>query len=88
MRLEVLHVPDCPHLQAMLDRLAQVTDAPVTTRLIETTADAERYGMTGSPTLLVNGADPFSADGKPSMSCRLGGAPSIEELRSVTAAAD
>lgn len=88
MRIEVLHVPDCPHLQAMLDRLAQVTDAPVMTRSIETIADAERYGMTGSPTLLVNGADPFITDARPSISCRLGGVPALEQLRSATAAAD
>ena len=88
MRLEVLHVPDCPQLQTMLDRLAQVTGVSVTTRLIETSADAERYGMAGSPTLLVNGVDPFSTDELPSMSCRLGGVPSIEELRTATADAD
>lgn len=38
MRLEVLHVPDCPNLPPMLERLAQVTDLPVVTRVIETSA--------------------------------------------------
>ncbi|GAA3096260.1 hypothetical protein JOF29_004225 [Kribbella aluminosa] len=71
MRLEVLHVADCPHLSVLLDRLAQAADHPVTTRLIETTADAEHYGMSGSPTLLVDGTDPFGPDGQPSLSCRL-----------------
>jgi hypothetical protein len=86
MRLEVLHVAGCPHLQAMLDGLAQATDATVATRLIETAEDAERYGMAGSPTLLVDGVDPFGTGGKPSLSCRLyrSGVPSVAELRSAT----
>ncbi|MFF0268239.1 thioredoxin family protein [Kribbella sp. NPDC004536] len=84
MRLEVLHVSDCPHVWALLDRLAEVTDVRVTTRLIETAADAERYGMVGSPTLLVDGVDPFGGGGRPGMWCRLG-VPSVEELRAVTA---
>jgi hypothetical protein len=46
--------------------------------------------MTGSPTVLVDGADPFRVPGTgPSVSCRLyrgadgsaGGAPSVSELR-------
>jgi hypothetical protein len=73
MKLEVLHVPDCPNLPPMLRRLAEVTDLPVTTRLIETDADAARFGMAGSPTLLINGTDPFAepSDRVDSVSCRL-----------------
>jgi hypothetical protein len=34
--------------------------------------DAERVGMTGSPTLLADGTDPFARPGDiPSVSCRL-----------------
>lgn len=91
MKLEVLHVPDCPNLPPLLDRLAQVTDLPVTTRVIESDADAIRFGMSGSPTLLVNGIDPFAAE-EPcecGVSCRLYRdetgrivpAPSLEQLR-------
>lgn len=62
--LEVLHVPDCPNLPPLLQRLQQVTDLPVAAREIRTTAEAVAAGMAGSPTLLVNGRDPFgSADG-------------------------
>jgi hypothetical protein len=73
MRLEVLHVPDCPNLPPMLERLAAVTDLPVTTRLIETDDDAARFGMAGSPTLLIDGVDPFTAAGacECGVSCRL-----------------
>ncbi len=54
-------------------------------------------GMHGSPTLLVNGADPFATpDQPPSLSCRLyrdasgrtGPAPSVQALRQALAAAD
>ena len=57
--LEVLHVPDCPNLPPLLHRLQRVTDLPVTAREIRTTAEAEAAGMAGSPTLLINGRDPF-----------------------------
>ena len=60
MKLEVLHLPDCPNLPPMLDRLAEITDVPVITRVIESDAEAAVFGMAGSPTLLVNGSDPFA----------------------------
>jgi alkylmercury lyase-like protein len=91
MRLEVLHVPDCPNLLPLLERLAQVTDLPVVTRVIETDADATQFGMAGSPTLLVDGVEPFAAAGECEcgVSCRLYRdddgrivpAPSVEQLR-------
>ncbi len=58
--IEVLHVPDCPNLAPMLDRLRQVTDIPVTTREVRTDAQAAALGMAGSPALLINGVDPFA----------------------------
>jgi hypothetical protein len=73
MRLEVLHVRDCPNLMPMLERLAEVTDLPVATHEIDTTEEAVARGMAGSPTLLVNGVDPF-ADAEAcecGVSCRL-----------------
>ncbi|GAB2656504.1 alkylmercury lyase family protein [Kribbella swartbergensis] len=94
MKLEVLHVPDCPNLGPMLDRLGQVTDLPVSTRVIDSDADAARFGMAGSPTLLIDGRDPFSAmEGGWSVSCRLYrdeagrivSAPSVEQLRAAIA---
>jgi hypothetical protein len=89
MRLEVLHVPDCPNLLPLLERLAQVADLPVVTRVIESDDEAARFGMAGSPTLLVDGVDPFAASDW-SLSCRLYrdedgrivSVPSVEQLRS------
>jgi hypothetical protein len=58
--LEVLHVPDCPNVTPLLEHLRQATDLPVTTREITTEVEAATFGMAGSPTLLVDGRDPFS----------------------------
>lgn len=73
MRLEVLHVADCPNLPPLLDRLSEVTDAEVVTRLVDTDAEAAEYGMVGSPTLLINGVDPFAGaePGECGVACRL-----------------
>lgn len=95
MKLEVLHVTDCPNLPPMLDRLGQATDLPVETREVHTEADAAKLGMNGSPTLLVNGVDPFALADECAcgVSCRLYRdeegrivpAPSVEQLRNAIA---
>ncbi|WP_053207495.1 hypothetical protein [Jiangella muralis] len=97
IRFEVLHVPDCPNLAPMLDRLHEVTAAPVRTREITTDADAAAFGMAGSPTLLINGVDPFRAPGDCgcAVACRLYRdhegrvvpAPSVGQLRRAIATA-
>lgn len=42
----------------------------VVTRVVRTDAAAAQFGMAGSPTLLVDGVDPFPA-GECGLSCRL-----------------
>jgi hypothetical protein len=93
--LEILHVPGCPGadlLAARLDTLlAGRPGFQVIRRVVTSQADAERLGMTGSPTLLADGADPFPPHGgqPPSVSCRLylrgrdrpGPAPTLAQLR-------
>ena len=71
--LEVLHVPECPNLLPLLDRVREVTALPVTTREVHSEAEAVAWGMAGSPTLLVDGVDPFAeAEGcECGLSCRL-----------------
>jgi hypothetical protein len=73
MNLEVLHVAQCPNLTAMLQRLRQATDLPVATREITSATDAAAFGMAGSPTLLINGADPFTTANQAvgALACRL-----------------
>ncbi|MGH3149266.1 MAG: alkylmercury lyase family protein [Streptosporangiaceae bacterium] len=97
MRIEVLTVPDCPNGPVVLERLAVVLagrpQVQVVEHVITEQAEAARRGMRGSPTVLIDGHDPFAGpDLPPSLSCRLyrdrkgraQGAPSIEELRHAT----
>jgi hypothetical protein len=101
MRLEILHVPDCPGTPVLEQRLAgllpRYPGAQVTRRVIASAGEAREAGMTGSPTLLVDGVDPFARPGQqPSLSCRLypdeegslGPAPSAGQLRAVLEAHD
>ncbi|WP_283136014.1 thioredoxin family protein [Rhizohabitans arisaemae] len=94
LELTVLTVPDCPHEADLHERLAQALvghpAVRLTTHVIDNEGDAARWGMHGSPTLLINGVDVFAAPDTPaSVSCRLyrdetgptGGAPSVTALR-------
>jgi hypothetical protein len=96
MSLQILHVPDCPGAEALDDRLAPLLaglpSIRMTRQVVATEEDAARLGMTGSPTILADGADPFARPGlEPSLSCRLyrdengrlGPAPSVAQLREV-----
>jgi hypothetical protein len=96
MHLTVLAVPDCPHAATLEHRLAAVLDGraavSVSREVICDEGAAARWGMHGSPTLLIDGTDPFAEPGQPpSMSCRLyraddgqaSGAPSAGQLRQV-----
>ncbi|WP_153548030.1 DsbA family protein [Streptomyces sp. RB17] len=95
MEIEVLVVPNCPHRQLAEERLGQAPDAAglsatgFTTRVISDQAEAERSSVTGSPTILIDGRDPFAEPGAvPSPACRMygthsgpAGAPDIGQLR-------
>lgn len=96
MRVLVLAVPDCPHAGLLEERLAQVLegrrDVLVSHQVIDDELEAARQGMRGSPTILVDGTDPFAGPGQPgTLSCRLyrdsdgqvDGAPSVSQLRQV-----
>jgi hypothetical protein len=100
MELTLLTVPECSHAAAFEARLAAVLagrdDVVVHRREIDDERAAAEAGMHGSPTLLINGADPFASPGEePSLSCRiyrdaegrLAPAPSAEALRQALAAA-
>jgi hypothetical protein len=94
MHLTVLAVPDCPNAPVLNDRLAAVLDGragvEVSYEVIRDEGEATRRGMHGSPTLVIDGVDPFAKPGQaPTMSCRiyrdesgqLSGAPSLGQLR-------
>lgn len=75
MRITVLAVPDCPNARLAQDRLAQALDGrSAEVELVEVTDEEEavRRGMTGSPTILIDGIDPFAEPGaSANISCRL-----------------
>jgi len=95
VRLEILHVPQCPNVALLDQRLDDALaghPGPVerSHRIVEDLQTAAAAGMTGSPTLLVDDTDPFGQLGvAPSVSCRLyrgddgriQGAPSVAALR-------
>ena len=85
---------DCPNwrvvdedLRSLADEFADMT---VTHRLVDTPEEADRVGFRGSPTVLVNGVDPFATEADPvgGLSCRVyptpegpAGSPTLEQLR-------
>ena len=84
MDIEILHVPGCPNLGLARARLAAALEQTATAAAVHevVVADhtrAHELGMHGSPTITIDGRDPFAqnADGG-SLSCRLywaGGSP-------------
>jgi hypothetical protein len=75
MRIDLLHVADCPNLVVTRDRVVMALGragvaATVHEREVTTPEEAERSGMSGSPTILIDGVDPFRGAG-PSLACRL-----------------
>ena len=94
MRLQVLHVADCPGAAMLTARLTRLISGrtEVEQQLVGNQEQAAMLRMTGSPTLLIDGVDPFAAAGlPPSLSCRLyrdengafSRAPSLAQLRAV-----
>lgn len=86
MEVTVLVVPECPHAAVVRDRLDQVLahrpDITVVWREITEPGEAETAGMRGSPTLLIDGADPFTPSARPtSLSCRVDALPTAEQIR-------
>ncbi|MDZ7733148.1 MAG: thioredoxin family protein [Acidimicrobiia bacterium] len=91
MHIELLHVADCPNLVVARERIDLALDraglaATVREVQIDTPEAAERAGMSGSPTVLVDGVDPFGGAGA-SLACRLyrsgdvvEGAPPVDAL--------
>ncbi|WP_275297597.1 organomercurial lyase [Streptomyces sp. CdTB01] len=99
MRITVLTVPECPNAHVVEGRLTRALDgraADVERVEVGDPEQAARLGMTGSPTVLIDGVDPFGMPGTPaSLSCRLyrgpdgrvEGAPSVADLRRALAEA-
>ena len=94
MQVELLYFEDCPNWKTAdgrLRALASERGFDVQHRRVTTTAEAERTGFRGSPTILIDGRDPFARDGEPSaFACRRyhtpegpAGSPTEDQLRAV-----
>lgn len=100
MRVELLWFAGCPNWQDTEGRLRQAlalagVDAEPVLVEVGTPEDAVRSGFRGSPTVLVDGVDPFAGEQDPvGLACRvfrtpegLRGAPTVDQLVAVLRAA-
>jgi hypothetical protein len=94
MDIELLVVEDCPHQAAAAELIAAaVADTGVMAAIRQTTIsneyEARQRGFTGSPTIRLNGSDPFARPEAPvALACRLystpdglRGVPGVRDLR-------
>lgn len=93
MNIVVQYFDGCPNWQTTARHLSRLVDegleATVDYELIDSHEEAEMRGFRGSPTVLIDGIDPFSnVDGPGGLSCRvyhteagLAGSPTIDQLR-------
>jgi hypothetical protein len=92
VRIDILYVPDCPNVAAARTHVQEAVRVAGLSAVVEeveifTEADAQRFGMHGSPTILIDGQDSFGLADEPSLACRLyrsgdvvEGAPSVADL--------
>lgn len=96
MEVSLLYFDGCPSWELTDSRLREAVElAGATVTLthvqVSTPEDAERLSFRGSPTVLVDGVDPFAEPGDPvGLTCRvfrtpdgLRGAPTVEQLVTV-----
>jgi len=94
MDVTLLYFDGCPSWQTTDQRLRELADEhgfDVTHRKVETPEAAEELSFRGSPTVLVDGRDPFAEGDEPvGLSCRIyqtpdgqAGSPTMDQLREV-----
>lgn len=97
MQVELLYFDGCPNWTVADGRLREAltsaghANVAVERHLVETPEEAERVGFTGSPTIRINGSDPFATGSEQvGLACRvyptpngLDGAPTVEQLNEV-----
>jgi hypothetical protein len=95
MQITLRYFDGCPNWRVAEARLQEALgalggpQATIVHERVETQEEAERLGFRGSPTLLVDGDDPFADDDAPvGLACRIysteegpQGAPSVAQLR-------
>ena len=97
VNVKVLFFDDCPNWTLADERLREAltrvgrADVSVEHQRVATPEEAEACGFRGSPTVLVNGRDPFAdVDAPVGLACRMyrtdagsAGAPTVEQLLAV-----
>jgi len=96
MEIELVYFDGCPSWRTLDERLRAVLDAADRTEVItyvrvETDEEAQRLQFHGSPTILIDGRDPFDRPGMGvGLTCRLyrtpagmAGSPTTEQLAAV-----
>lgn len=97
MRVTIQYFEGCPHWKLANERLRKALgaehreDVEVGYQLIDSPEEAERVGFHGSPTILIDGHDPFVTGDEPvGLTCRVfrtergrEGSPSEAQLRAV-----
>ena len=95
MEITLQHFNDCPNWLDTMERIERVVettgiDADVRVQLINTPEAAEAHKFRGSPTILIDGSDPFANPDAPvGLSCRvyltpdgMAGSPTVDQIRS------
>ncbi|MGC8480643.1 MAG: thioredoxin family protein [Acidimicrobiales bacterium] len=75
MEIELRVIEGCPHVAEMLEALGAIVedrvDIALVIRVIRTEEEASFLQFPGSPTILIDGEDPFPSDpGVTGLSCR------------------
>lgn len=94
MKLELLYFDDCPNWEIAAERLDAVARGrglTVDRRIVTTPEEAETARFRGSPTILVDGEDPFASADEPfGLACRMyqtpdgpAGSPTTDQLEAV-----
>lgn len=95
MEVVIRYTPDCPNYAEAQRRVYEAlrdigfTDVEVGLEVVRGPDDAERVGFHGSPSIMIDGKDPFAEPGSPvGFACRLystpGGrdaVPSVAQIR-------
>lgn len=97
MDVTLLYFEDCPNWLEADDHLRTLAgeqpEMVITRRLVETIEQAEETSFRGSPSIMINGIDPFATgDAMVGLSCRIyqtpggpAGSPTIDQLRQALA---
>lgn len=91
MELTIQYFDECPNWRVAERRLREALselgqpDHPIRRQRVESPEEAERVGFAGSPTILVDGVDPFADPlGPAGFACRVYGgdaAPTVAQIR-------